>query len=405
SLYATAYLATNKPLYKQVVYDTYQFVQRELYNDIGAFYSSLDADSETVTGELEEGVYYVWTKEELQVILGNEFELFSNYYNVNAYGKWEKENYHLIRSSSDKEFSSKYDISEIELAKKVKSWKEILLNKREKRNKPRLDDKTLSSWNALMLKGYVNAYTAFDDEAFLKLALKNAQFIVSQQIKEDGGLFRNYKNGKSNIEAYLEDYATVIDALITLYEATLNENWLQTAKQLTDYCYDHFYDDQSKMFFFTSDKDMALIARKIETDDNVISSSNSIMANNLYRLGHYYANKNYSSNAKTMLHNIKEKAITYGAGASNWLNLYANYTGDFYEIAISGNNAKAKLKELNQNYIPNKLIVGSTKDSNLPLLQYKYAEDDTTIYVCVDGACKLPVNEVEKALKQIKIQF
>ena len=405
SLYANAYLATKNPLYKQVVYETTQFVERELYNDIGAFYSSLDADSETNTGELEEGVYYVWTKEELQNILGNDFELFSNYYNVNSYGKWENDTYHLIRNISDKEFVNKYDISESELKEKINHWKDILSIERDKKNKPRLDDKTLTSWNALMLKGYINAYTTFDDDAFLKTALKNAHFIINKQIKEDGGLYRNYKNNKSNIEAYLEDYATVIDAFITLYEATLDENWLQTAKQLTDYCYDHFYDDQSKMFFFTSDKETDLITRKIEIDDNVISSSNSIMANNLFKLGHYYSNKNYSNSAKTMLNNIKDKAITYGAGASNWLNLYANYIGDYYEIAISGKDAKNKLKEINKNYIPNKLIVGSTKNSNLPLLEFKFSKDQTTIYICIDGACKLPVNDSKKALGQIHVQF
>jgi len=405
SLYANAYLATKNPLYKQVVYETTQFVERELYNDIGAFYSSLDADSETNTGELEEGVYYIWTKEELQNILDHDFELFSNYYNVNSYGKWESDTYHLIRKLSDKEFTNKYDISEFELSEKINHWKDILLIERNKKNKPRLDDKTLTSWNALMLKGYINAYTTFDDDAFLKTALKNAHFIINKQIKEDGGLYRNYKNNQSNIEAYLEDYATVIDAFITLYEATLDENWLQTAKQLTDYCYDHFYDDQSKMFFFTSDKEKDLITRKIEIDDNVISSSNSIMANNLFKLGHYYNNKNYSNSAKTMLNNIKDRAIKYGAGTSNWLNLYANYVGDFYEVAISGEEAIKKLKALNQNYIPNKLIVGSTKDSHLPLLQYKFSENQTTIYVCIDGACMLPVNNAEKALKQINIQF
>ncbi len=405
SLYANAYLATKNPLYKQVVYETTQFVERELYNDIGAFYSSLDADSETNTGDLVEGAYYVWTKEELQSILSDDFKLFSNYYNVNSYGKWEEGNYHLIRNLSDKEFTNKYDISEFELKEKTNHWKEILLMERNKKNKPRLDDKTLTSWNALMLKGYINAYTTFNDDAFLKTAQKNAHFIINKQIKEDGGLYRNYKNNKSNIEAYLEDYATVIDAFITLYEATLDENWLQTAKQLTDYCYDHFYDDQSKMFFFTSDKETDLITRKIEIDDNVISSSNSIMANNLFKLGHYYSNKNYSNSAKTMLNNIKDKAVKYGAGASNWLNLYANYIGDFYEIAISGKDAINKLKELNQNYIPNKLIVGSTKNSNLPLLEYKFSENQTTIYVCVDGACQLPVNDSKKALDQIHIQF
>ena len=405
SLYANAYLVTKNPLYKQVVYETAEFIERELYNDIGAFYSSLDADSTDDSGKLEEGIYYVWNQEELKKIIGSDYDLFAEYYNINNYGKWENEFYHLIRKTSNKDFSTKNNLSTEQLTDKIGKWKKDLLQEREKRNKPRLDDKTLTSWNALMLKGYVNAYTVFNDEKFLKVALKNAHFIINKQFKEDGGLYRNYKDNKSNIEAYLEDYATVIDAFINLYEATLDQNWLQTAKQLTDYSFDHFYDDKSKMFFFTSDKDRELISRKIEVEDNVISSSNSIMANNLFKLGHYYSNKYYADNARIMLNNVKENSIKYGLGASNWLNLYSNYIGDFYEIAIVGNDAHNKLIELNQNYIPNKLIIGSTTESKLPLLEYKYTKDITTIYVCVDGACQLPVNETEKALEQIKIKF
>ena len=404
-LYSNAYLVTKNPLYKEVVFETTKFIERELYNEIGAFYSSLDADSNTPDGELEEGVFYVWTKDELQNLLNGDFALFSEYYNVNTYGKWEGDKYNLIRSKSKEEISKNNNISIDDLNKKVSKWKGILLKERDKRDRPRLDDKTLTSWNALMLKAYIQAYTVFDEEHFLEMALKNAHFIINNQMKEDGGLYRNYKNGKSNIEAYLVDYTTVTSAFISLYEATLDESWLRTAKQLTDYSFDHFYDDQSKMFFFTSDKDDALITRKIEIDDNVIPSSNSIMANNLFQLGHYFGNKNYSSTATSMLNNVKANAIKYGGGASNWLILYSNYLGDFYEIAISGENALIKLKEINRQYIPNKLIVGSTKDSDLPLLEYKYSEEVTTIYVCVNGACKLPVTETAKALEQIKIKL
>ena len=157
------------------------------------------------------------------------------------------------------------------------------------------------------------------------------------------------------------------------------------------------------MFFFTSDADSNLIARKIDTNDDVIPSSNSIMANNLFKLGHYYSNKMYTENASQMLHNVSDKALQYGGVASNWLSLYLNYIGDYYEVAISGKDAKEKLKEINKKYIPNKLIIGSTKDSKLPLLEYKFNENQTTIYVCIDGACKLPVTESDKALEQIKI--
>lgn len=401
SLYAEAYLVTKNPLYKEVVYETINFVEKELYKDIGAFYSSLDADSYNESGELEEGAFYVWNKDELISLLGDDFDLFAEYYNINPYGKWEEEKYHLIRSVSKAEFCKNHDLSLKALEGKIKTWQNLLAKKRNKRERPRLDDKTLTSWNALMLKSYVDAYSVFNEERFLDMALKNAHFILNHMTKEDGGLYRNYKDGRSNIEAYLEDYAAVIDAFISLYEVTLDENWLKNAKQFTDYSFDHFYDENNKMFFFTSNKERQLISRKVETDDNVIPSSNSVMANNLFKLGHYYSNAHYSENAKSMLNNVKKNAINYGSGASNWLNLYSDFLGEFYEVAIVGPEAKNKIQELNRYYIPNKIIIGSTVESNLPLLAYKYNEKETTIYVCIDGACKLPVSEVSEAIQQM----
>ncbi len=405
SLYSKAYAETKKPLYQQIVFETISFVERELYNGNGAFYSSLDADSQNESGELEEGAYYVWTKNELEDILDKDFDIFSDYYNVNLTGKWEGDKYHLIRTASTQEIAQKHNLSTEELNVKIKHWKETLLAQREQKDKPRLDDKSLTSWNALMLTAYVDAYTVFQKEEFLNMALKNAQFIVNEQWREDGGLNRNFKNGNSTIEAYLEDYAHVINAFLQLYQVTLDENWLQNAKQLTDYCFDHFYNSESKMFFFTSDLDAALITRKMETEDNVIPSSNSVMAHNLFLLGHYFYNKTYSDTAKSMLNNLKGEAINYAGGFSNWLQLYMNYVGNFYEVAISGKEALTKLKEIESQYIPNKLIVGSTKDSDLPLLESKFSKSETTIYVCVDGACQLPVTETHLALKQIKTEL
>ncbi len=405
SLYSDAYLATKNQFYKNVVYETTKFLGRELLDSSGGFYSSLDADSTNEQGELEEGAFYVWSETELRALIKEDFSLFQDYYNISDAWKWEHQNFNLHRTKSDKEIAASYQISSEQLSEKVKTWKEDLLEQRAKRSRPRLDDKILTSWNALMLKGYADAYRVFNDDHFVNRAIKIGNFILKNQLREDGGLNRNYKSDKSTINAYLEDYATTIDAFITLYQVTLDEQWLQTAKQLTDYCFDHFYDSKSTMFFFTSDQDAALIARKIDTDDNVISSSNSIMANNLFLLGHYFYNEKYTENALQMLQNVKDRVQRYPGGASNWMNLYLNYFGVFYEVAISGKEAHTKLKELNQEFIPNKLIVGDTTDNDLPLLENKFSENQTTIYVCIDGACKLPVTETEKALQQLKTKF
>ncbi len=405
SLYAHAYTATNNELYKETVYETTKFIERELMNNVGAFYSSLDADSDNEKGELEEGAFYVWTKAALKNSLNTDFDLFAAYYNVNPDGEWEHGNYNLIRTQSLKKFCAENNITENELTNKITLWKNILLKEREKKSRPRLDDKTLTSWNALMLKGYIDAYVAFDDKHFLDIALKNANFIANVQLKNDGSLYRSYKNGKSSIAAYLEDYATVADAFIELYQATLDEKWLKLAKQLTDYSITHFFDNKSRMFYFTSDLQEGLITRKMDAEDNVIPSSNSITANNLFKLGHYYANGTYLATSQTMLNNVKSKAMQYGSGASNWFVLYSNFIGDFYEVAIVGNEAKTKIKTINKNYIPNKLIAGSLTESTLPLLVNRYFKDETKIFICVDGSCQMPTSVPEKAIKMMKISF
>ena len=405
SLYSEAYQATKNELYKNIVYQSLEFIERELTNDEGAFYSSLDADSNNANGELEEGAFYVWTQEELQSILGNDYEIFSDYYNVNNYGFWEHDNYVLIRKKDAAEISKEHSLTITDLKVKVAKWHKILLKERDKKERPRLDDKSLTSWNALMLKGYIDAYNVFKKPQFLEIAIKNATFIYTKQLQDSGSLNHNYKNGKSTINGYLEDYATVIDAYISLYEATFNEMWLNTAKQLTDYTFDHFFDLERSMFYFTSDEDTDLITRKMETEDNVIAASNSIMANNLFKLSHYYSNNHYLKVSKQMLNNVKANSLQYGSGYSNWLQLMSNFVGEFYEIAISGEDALDKLKEINQQYIPNKLMAGSLTDSNIPLMEGRFSKNETLIYVCVDGACKLPESSTEKALNQIKIKY
>ena len=405
SLFSEAYQATKNPLYKEIVFETLKFIERELFNKEGGFYSSLDADSLTSEDELVEGAFYVWTKDELKTLLRDDFKLFSDYYNVNYYGFWEHNNYVLIRKETKESVAGKFNISIEELEMKIEKWKEILLSFRDKRSKPRLDDKILTSWNALMLKGYIDAYKVFKEDHFLEVAIKNASFLYSKQLQSEGNLNRNFKNGKSTINGYLVDYATLIDAYIGLYEVTFNEFWLITAKQLTDYTFDHFFDLQSSMFYFTSDLDPDLITRKIEVEDNVIPASNSIMANNLFKLSHYFSNTYYLKVCKQMLKNVFEKSEEYGSSYSNWLQLLCNFSGSFYEIAISGKNAKQKLFEINQQYIPNKLIAASEVKSNIPLMQNRFDEEKTQLFICVNGACQLPVEETSEALKQIITKF
>ena len=403
SIYAKAYIVNKNDLYKEVVIASLNFIKEDLTAENGAFYASLDADSKNKLGEKEEGAFYEWTESELQLILGNDFELFKDFYNINSYGFWEKDKYVLIRNSSKTAFAAKHKLSLFALNDKINTWKKTLKTARNKRSRPNLDDKVLTSWNALMIQGYVDAYRAFGNLEYLEMALKNANFIIEKQRRKDGGLNRNFKNGLSTINAYSEDYATIIQAYISLYEVTLDEKWLTTSKELMEYLFANFFNEKNGMFHFTSKEDENLIARKYEVIDGVIPASNSLIANSLFKLGHYYSNNKYLKTAEQMLNNIKEDVKISPGNYSNWLHLMTNFTKPFYEVVVAGNEALEINKSLIKNYSPNILIAGTSEENNtVPLLSYKFNEDETFIYVCVNGTCKKPEVNLEKALLNIK---
>ena len=330
------------------------------------------------------------------------FSCFLCIITLTTYGLWEDEKYVLIKSTDDIRFCQENNIEILELIKKKKNWKKKLKQQQQKRKKPRLDDKSLTSWNALMISGYLDAYTVFNKKEYLSAAQKTAKFILKNQLTEEGKLFHNYKNGKISINGYLEDYAAVTKAFIELYEITANEIWLQKSAILTQYAITNFYNEASKMFYFTSKKDPSLVAKTIEYQDNVIASSNSIMAKNLFSLSHHLENKKFKEMATAMLNNVKSEMLDNASSFSNWFDLMLNYSNPYYEVVISGKEAKAKLAELNKNYLPNILVSYSDKESNLPLQRNRYTDNETYIYVCKDNTCKLPVTTIPETLKLIK---
>ncbi|MFY0630479.1 MAG: thioredoxin domain-containing protein [Flavobacteriaceae bacterium] len=402
SLYSDAYALTKNDEYKNVVFKTLEFVQNELTSPEGGFYSSLDADSYTSENVLEEGAYYIWTKEELSSALQDEYSLFSKYYNINEYGYWENSKYVLIRTQSDVAFSKENKLSVPELNSKKEHWKKQLSTIKKSRTKPRLDDKILTSWNSLMIRAYLDAYTVFQKKEYLEIAQKAANFIVTNQLTKEGQLYHSHKEGKSTVNGYLEDYAAAINAFIKLYQVTSEKYWLEKATQMTTYSIENFYDDEKKMFYFASKEDPALVARTVDYTDNVIPSSNSMMAKNLALLSHYANKKEYNSMAIAMLNNVKPEILTDGSSFSNWLDLMLNYTQPFYEVVIVGSDASQKVAELGDYYIPNILVAYSATEDNSPLLENRYIADETYIYVCVNNSCKLPVTTVEKALTLLK---
>tara|TARA_B110000046_G_scaffold179403_1_gene208591 strand:- start:5845 stop:7959 length:2115 start_codon:yes stop_codon:yes gene_type:complete len=403
SLYSKAYLKEKNDLYKSTVVETLNFIKEELTAENGAFYSSLDADSKNSLGENEEGAFYGWKEAELKQLLKNDFSLFKDFYNTNDFGFWEKDTYVLIRTQSKVDFAAANKITLIALENKIANWKSTLNSARNKRIKPNLDDKILTSWNALMIQGYVDAYKALGDKEYLEIAIKNANFLIDHQLRKDNGLNRSFKDGLSTINGYSEDYGTVIQSFISLYEVTLDEKWLATSKSLIDVLFVNFFNEKNQMFYFTSKEDESLIARKYEVNDGVIASSNSIIANSLFKLGHYFSDANYLKISEQMLNNLKEDVQMNPANYSNWLNLMTNFTNPFYEVVVAGNNAMEVNRSLINNYNPNILIAGTSKENNtLPLLLYKYNEDETLIYVCVNGTCKLPQTNIKKAIESIE---
>ncbi|MEO6540881.1 MAG: thioredoxin domain-containing protein, partial [Ferruginibacter sp.] len=396
-LYAQAFQRTKNPLYLKVVYETLVFIENEFTSAEGGFYASLDADSEGV-----EGKYYVWTKAEVDEILGTDAEIFSTYYNITADGNWEHGNSILLRNETDEVIAGKYGVTVDVLKKTINESKAKLMKIRGARVKPGLDDKILSSWNALMLKGYTHAYRAFGDEAFLNSAIKNADFLLKHAIAADGEMTRNYKNGKASINALLDDYAFTIAAFIELYQATFDEKWLTEADKILGYAMEHFFDTTSNMFFYTHKQYADLICRKMELSDNVIPSSNSQMGKNLFLLGHFLARDEYISKAKQMLVNVAEDVERNIYFYSNWGILQSWFTSPLYEVAIMGKHGKASRQQFDQHYLPNVIFLGAQTGSRLALLEDKPAPEHTNIYVCRDKSCELPVTNVDKALEKIR---
>lgn len=402
SLYAQAYAATKNELYRETVEKTITFVQRELMSDHFGFYSSLDADSLDMNGVLEEGAYYVWKEGELKQLLGNRLAIFKDVFNINGYGHWEDGNYVLIRNATKEKIAEKHSITLEKVNETIDECIEILKNERNKRNRPRLDDKILTSWNGLMLKGLTDAYRYLENETYLELALKNADFILKNLVAADGGLFHNHKNGKSSINGYLEDYASVIDGFIGLYEATFDETWLQESKTLTEYCQTHFFDERSGMFFFTSKKDDYIIRRTIETTDNVIPASNSIMAKNLFKLSKFFPDAGHDAIAAQLLKNVQKNVEKNAQNHANWLQLALYLECPFYEVAILGDKYQEKAGEIRSYYLPHTILAAAEKESPLSLYQDRYVEGRTLMYVCRHGACQLPTTRTEEVLRQVK---
>ena len=404
SLYSSAYKLTQDDLYKQVAIETIDFLKNEMSDGNGGYYSAYDADSEG-----EEGKYYVWKKAEIENIKfplcgkADGKKVFSEYFNINEIGYWENNNYILLRKKSNKEIASQFNVSLAELKTFITQSKNILHKKRSERKPPALDKKIITSWNALQVSALCDAYQAFGDENYRAEAKICAEQILNNAVSNEGILL-HVRYQKNQMKAgYLEDYAFTISALINLYQITFEEKWLLKAKKIADDAINLYFDDSDKFFWFTSNLDSALITRKKETTDNVIPASNSEMANALFKLADYFDNNKYSDMARQMLASIENGILNYPSSYSNWANLMMNYTFSFNEIVVAGADADVKRKIISSSYLPGALFAGSlSKESTLPLLENRFQEAKTLIYICTNKSCKLPIESAKEAITLLK---
>ncbi|MCE7071091.1 thioredoxin domain-containing protein [Dyadobacter sp. CY327] len=396
SIYAEAYSLTQNPLYADRLNSTIQWLQTEMRNEHGGFYSALDADSEGV-----EGKFYIWTKAELQQNLGEDFEWFARLYNVSDHGNWEEGHNHLHLTRPVLQTASALRLDVVDLETKYHAALRKLAEKRAERIRPGLDDKTLTSWNGLLIKGLADAYRALGDENIRALAVSAGVFIRDNMM-EQSRLMHSYKSGQATVTGFLEDYAAVIEAYLALYQITFDERWITLAKNLADYSIQNFYDEQEGFFYFTDISGETLITRKKELFDNVIPASNSIMAHNFYLLGMMLDDDQYSKISDAMLSKMSKVMLADVQWVTNWAALYCIRATPTAEIIIAGPEADEMRKDFDRFFVPNKLVMGTTTRSDLPLLQNRTdINGKTAIYVCYDKTCQLPVTEVESALDQL----
>lgn len=395
SLYSHAWKVRQEPLFRQLVGDTIDFVNRELRSPEGLFYAALDADSEG-----EEGRYYVWEEQELDGILGEDAPLVKKFYRVGDLALWEHGKNILLMKQDVSSFAASHDLDIFAFTAMLKRSRQKLLTARQKgRSSPGLDNKVLTAWNALMIEALIDAYTAFDQPEYFEQAVAVTNILIDHAIARQGMLYRKLDGRKAVIPAFLDDYALFVRALIRLYEVGMDEKHLQVANLLTQYVIDHFSDDHTNLFRFSSSKGNKLAIPHYEVIDNVIPSSNSVMAHNLFRLANLFEFPEWGRRSSLMLRDMRPVWKRHNASFAHWGSLLLHHTAPFYTIAVAGPQAGKMIKELSRHYLPDVVMAGTeTPDNALPVFENRYQPGQTRIYVCSFGYCKQPVHTVEEAL-------
>ena len=399
-LLSDTYKVTQQPIFRRAIEETLAWVEREMTSPDGGFYSALDADSEG-----EEGKFYVWSAEEIAAACpsAEDAALFSSYYGVEPLGNWEGHNI-LWCPLPLEAFAVEVGQSPEALEARFAPIRTQLMSVRDERIRPGLDDKILLSWNALMASAYAKAYTALGNETYKVAALRNVDFLLEKfKMDEIGGLYHTYKKVKDQDQAqyaaFLDDYAYFIAALIDVYEISLETRYLRQAADLTEYTLAHFLDGTRNLFYFTSKDQQDVVLRKIELYDNALPSGNSSMVQNLQRLGLLWGKMQYIELAAAMLKEMLTGLERYPSSFARWANALIYMVYPMHEVAIVGPAAAELSRELQKNYIPNKVLMGALEaDDTFPLLAGRQTQGSTQIFVCQNYTCQLPVSTSAEAL-------
>lgn len=396
-----AYQLTKNETYKNTIVETLAFIEREMTSSENGFYSALDADSEGV-----EGKYYTWSKTEIEEVLKDDASLFCQIFDVSDGGNWEHVNIPRLLISID-EYCKKHQLNETETKQFIQSCKQRLLNERNKRIRPLLDDKILLSWNALMNTAYSKAFMAVGEEAYRQKAISNMNFLLNAfASKSSSTLFHSYKNGAAKHNAFLDDYAFLIQALIILQEITSNTSYLIKAKELTQTVMDLFAEDDTGFFFYTQAGEEDIIVRKKEVYDGATPSGNAIMATNLFYLGIVFNISEWQQLSVRMTGSLQQAIIRYPVSFGVWgIHLFGLLEG-FSEIAIVGLGYEKGRDAVNQKYLPAKIIQAALKAHvEFPVLEGKTPLEETPIFfLCKDYKCLNPVHEIDDFLRILAVR-
>lgn len=395
---AEAWQITHLPPYARAIQETLAFIEREMLDKEGGFYSALDADSEGV-----EGKFYVWSLEEVNRILGEDAALFTACYDVSEKGNWEHTNILRITrpfTAIAAEMGIQPDALEVKLAQ----CRTRMLQERSTRIRPQLDDKILLGWNALMITAYAKAFAALGEEAYRERARASMAFLEKRLAGKEGSWFHTYKNDQARIPAFLDDYAYLIQAYIHLQEITGSGEYLLKARDLTEWVITHFEEPDTGFFFYTHEQQQDVIVRKKEVYDGAVPSGNAIMAQNLFYLSIVFNRPAWAERSEGLAVSLGNAITKHPSSFGVWAMLVQLMTQGMLEIAITGQQAKTFLRPVLERLIPNKILQTEETNSDIfPLLAGKGSskETETAFYLCKNYACQAPFLTIEALLAKV----